>query len=508
MVAKGCPELSQNVVAPRIRESADTTHLTVADAEVAEEYRRRNEKVKLDVVPITADAFMAQVKPADAELTAHFEKNKDVYRVGEKRRIKYALVDVERVRAAATVPDADVESFYKQNQAQYTTPPQARASHILFKTEGKDENAVRAKAEEVLKQARAGADFAALAKQHSEDESNAATGGDLDYFGRGRMVPEFESAAFALKNGEMSDLVKTAFGFHIIKMVDNQPEIVRPLAEVREEIVDQLRWQRAQQDAEAIAKTIASQATTPAELERLAKERGLEFQETGFFGGEQPIDQLGPQPELSTTVFGMKEGEVSPPQRVARGWVIVTVSGRQEPYVPTFDEARPRVREDVAREQAAALAEERAASIAADLKSARDFAATAKKHGLEVKTTELVTRGSALPDVGVSEAVDQVAFALPVGGVSDAISTLTGTAIVKVVERQDVTPEQIAQGRDTLRDELINREIIQHGEIKTPVVTTKVPPRIAPKSDDKSAAAPAAPAAGKAAPAAKPAAKK
>jgi peptidyl-prolyl cis-trans isomerase D len=429
--------------------------IAVTDDEVAEEFRRRNEKVKLEIVPVNAEAFRDQVTASDAELAAHYEKNKESYRIGEQRKIKYALVDVDQVRGTVAPTDAEIEAFYKQNLAQYTTQGQARASHILFKTEGKDENAVRTQAEAVLKQARApGADFAALARQHSEDDSNKDRGGDLDYFGRGRMVPEFEAAAFNLNNGEISDLVKTPFGFHIIKMVDNQPEVVRPLAEVRDEIADQLRWQKAQQEAESIAKAVAAAAETPADLERVAAERKLEFRESGLFLPDQPVDLLGPQPELAATVFGMKEGEVSAPQRVARGWVVATVSGRQDPYVPELDDVKDRVRDDVVRDKAAELARQRAASIASDLKSAKDFAASVKKLGLEVKTTEMIARGAAIPDLGVSEEIDAAAFALPVNGVSDAITTPSGTAIVRVVEREDVTPEQVAAGRDQLREEL------------------------------------------------------
>ncbi|MDH4065323.1 MAG: peptidylprolyl isomerase, partial [Acidobacteriota bacterium] len=427
----------------------------VNDNEVADEYRRRNEKVKLDVVPVTADAFRSQVSVTDADLTAHFDQNKETYRVGEKRRIKYALVDADQVRANVTIPDADVEAFYQQNLTQYTSQAQARASHILFKTEGKDETAVRTLAEEVLAKAKApGADFAALARQYSEDDSNKAQGGDLDYFGRGRMVPEFEGAAFNLKNGEISDLVRTSFGFHIIKMVDNQPEAVRPLQAVREEIVDQLRWQKAQQEAETIAKAVAASAKTVVDLERVAKERALEFRESGLFGRDEPIDGLGSQPELTSAVFAMAEGEVSAPQRVASGWVVASVSGKQDAYLPTLDEAKERVRQDVIGKKAGELATQRAASIATELRTAKDFAASAKKFGLEVKSTELIARGSPVPDLGVSEEIDAAAFALPVGGVSDAISTATGTAIVRVTERQDVTPEEIAVTRDQLREEL------------------------------------------------------
>jgi len=429
--------------------------IAITDAEVADEYRRRNEKVKLDVVPVTADAFRSQVTVTDADLSAHFDKNKEAYRIAEKRRIKYALVDVDQVRASVTVPDADVEAFYKQNLSQYTTPAQVRASHILFKTEGKDENAVRAQAETVLKQAKApGADFDALARQYSEDESNKDRGGDLDYFGRGRMVPEFEAAAFGMKSGDISDLVKTSFGFHIIKVVDSQAEVVRSMADVREEIVDQLRWQRAQQEAETVAKAVASAVKTPPDLERVAKERNLQFAETGLFLSDQPIDELGVQPELAAAVFGLKEGEISVPQRVARGWVIATVSGRQDPYLPGLDEVKDRVRQDVVRDKANELAKQRAASIAAELRTAKDFAAAAKKFNLEVKPTELIARGAAIPDLGISDDIDAVAFSLPVGGVSDAISTPSGTAIVRVVERQEVTEDQIAGGRDQLRDEL------------------------------------------------------
>lgn len=429
--------------------------ITVTDAEVADEYRRRNEKVKLDVVPVTADAFRSKVTVTDADLTAHFDKNKETYRIGEKRKIKYALVDVDEVRAGVTVPDAEVEAFYKENIAQYTTPAQVRASHILLKTEGKDEAAVRAEAEKVLAEAKAAdADFAALAGRYSEDESNKDRGGDLDYFGRGRMVPEFEDAAFTLKPGEVSDLVKTQFGFHIIKVIDSQPEVVRGLDEVKPEIIDQLRWQKAQTEAENIAKAIAAAAKTPAELERVAGERKIAITESGLFLADQPIDPLGPQPELAAAVFALAEGAVSTPQRVARGWVVATVSGRQDAYVPALDEVKDRVREDVVADKAAAMARERASAIAADLRTAKDFAAAVKRAGLEVKPTELIARGSAIPDLGMSEDVDKAAFSLPINGVSEAITTPAGTAIIRVIERQDVTDEQIAAGRDQLREEL------------------------------------------------------
>ncbi len=438
--------------------AALTGWMSVSDAEVADEYRKRNEKVKLEVVPVTADGFKSQVTVNDAELAEAFEKNKESYRIGEKRKIKYAQLEVAKVRSTITIPDADIAAFYQQNLQQYQTSAQVRASHILFKTEGKDENAVKAAAEAVLQKAKApGADFGALAKQYSDDESNKNNGGDLDYFGRGRMVPEFETAAFALKPGDVSDLVKSSFGYHIIKVVDSKPDTTRALAEVRAEIEDQLKWQKAQSEAERIAKEIEATIKTPADLDRVANERSLTVAETGLVARDEPLDKLGPQPELAARVFGLNDNEVTPAMRVNTGWVFATVTSKAEPRVPVLEEVKAKVRENVINEKASALATSRAASIAAGLKTSKDFANAAKKAGLTVKPTELIARGAPIPDLGVSEALDKAAFSLPQGGVSDPITTPSGTAIIRVVEKQSVTDADIEAGRDQLREELVNQ---------------------------------------------------
>ena len=437
--------------------TALTGWMSVNDADVVAEFRKRNEKIKLEVVPVTAEAFKSQVTVTDAELVPFFEKAKDKYRIGEKRKIKYAQVNVEQVRGTITVPETEIAAFYQQNLSQYQTPAQLRASHILFKLEGKDEKVVQALAEDVLKKAKApNADFAALAKQYSEDDTNNQNGGDLDYFGRGRMVAEFEQAAFGMKAGEISNLVKTAFGFHIIQVVDNQPDQTRPIAEVHAELEDQLKWQKAQAEAERIAKSLEATTKTPADLDKVAKERNLAVVETGLIASDEPIQGVGAQPELSGRVFGMKEGEVTPAMRVATGWVFATVTGRQDSYVPQLAEVKAKVADDVRQEKAAEMAKQRATAIATDLKNAKDFAAAVKRAGLEVKTTELVARGTAIPDLGISEAVDAAAFALPQGGVSDAITTPTGTAVIRVVEKVGVTDAEVESGKDVLRDELVN----------------------------------------------------
>ena len=169
--------------------AALTDWMAVSDADVQREYNERNEKVKLQVVALTAANFRNGVTVTDADVAAHFEARKAEYRIGEQRKIKYLLLDRDQARLKVAVPATDVQRYYNDNIQQYQTPEQVRASHILLKTAGKDEAAVRKQAEDILQQVKSGGDFAALAKKFSEDEGSKVNGGDLDYFSRGRMVP-------------------------------------------------------------------------------------------------------------------------------------------------------------------------------------------------------------------------------------------------------------------------------------------------------------------------------
>ncbi|MEN3339281.1 MAG: peptidyl-prolyl cis-trans isomerase, partial [Acidobacteriota bacterium] len=264
-------------------QAALTNWITVTDKEVDQEFRRRNEKVKLAVVSFPADKFRAGLDATDAELTAYFEAHKNELKIPEKRKVRYAVIDMQANRAKIQISPEDIQRSYEDNQQQYSTPEQVRASHILLKTEGKDEAAVKKQAEDILAKVRAGGDFAQLAKQYSEDESSKVKGGDLDYFGKGQMVPEFDKAAFSMSPGQVSDLVKTQYGFHIIKLIDKKPGATKPLAEVRAQIEDQLKWDRAQAEAQRTADDVASKLKKPADFDTVAKSRGLTVGESGLF---------------------------------------------------------------------------------------------------------------------------------------------------------------------------------------------------------------------------------
>ena len=446
--------LRRSMVIDKLR-AALTDWIALSDAEVEREFKQRNEKVKLQVVALTADKFRDKVTVSDADVASYFDAHKAEYRIGEQRKIKYILLDRDQARQRVTVTPAEVERYYNQNIQQFQAPEQVRASHILFKTEGKNEEEVRKQAEEVLKKVKAGGDFAALAKQYSED-STKDQGGDLGLFGRGRMVPEFETAAFAMQPGQVSDLVKSQFGFHIIKVTERKEPTTTPLEQVRAQIQQQLATQMADAQISDKARQLADQIKTASDLDKVAKAQGLTVQESGFFQREDPVPGLGASPQVAQTAFRLKEGEASEPANSARGPVFLTVSEKKDPYIPKLEEVQAKVKEDVIRSRAAEMSRQRASEIAAALKNAKDFAAAAKAQGLEAKQTEMITRGSTLPDVGISPEVDAAAFTLPANAVSDPIRTNDSTVIVRVDSRDEVTPEEFGKQKEAFRAELLN----------------------------------------------------
>jgi peptidyl-prolyl cis-trans isomerase D len=436
-------------------QGALTDWITVADAEVDPEFRRRNEMVQLALVHFSADQHLEATTVTDEEVAAWFEERREDYRIPEQRQIRYALLDMQAIRERTEVSAEEIEQYYRENQEQFSTPEEVRASHILFRLEDREEAEVRKAAEAVLKRARAGEDFAKLANQYTDEEIGRTRGGDLEYFGRGQMAREFEEAAFALQPGEISDLVPTPFGLHIIKVTDRREATTRTLDEVRGQIEDQIKWERAQDEAQRTADELDRLITRPADLDTVAGARGLTVGESGSFGRTDPIAGLGMAPAVAERAFAMQQGEVSDAIRTPQGFAFITVTGVQAARVPELDEVRGRAREDLVRSRAVDTARERAAALAPKLRAGK-FEAAAKTAGLEVRTTELIPRGSPIPDVGISPEIDAVVFDLPASAVSEPIHTERGAAIVRVVERKEVTDEEIAAGRQALRDELLN----------------------------------------------------
>ena len=452
--------IRRSIVIERLQ-AAVTQWVSVSNEEVEDEHRRRNEKVRVNIVAFRGDDYRDDIEVTDADIEQFYEAESLVYQVPEKRKIRFLLIDDATLADAITPTEAEILEYYDFNIAQYMTEGEVRASQILLRIGDDDETAVEARAAELTMAARDAADFAELVREHSEDEATIEQGGDLGTFGRGRMLPEVEGASFALGVDEVSDPIKSALGYHVIKVTEKQEEFTQPLADVRDTIVSTLKQERAASRSSALAQAIAAEVSTPEDLDRAAASRGLEVQESAFAAPGEPILGLGLAAEVSSRAFQLQEGEVDGPIGTPVGPAFVTVSDRQDPYVPPLDEVRAQVSDDVLRQKALSLAQERATEVTASLQDADDFVAAAEAAELTVGSSELLARGGAFPEVGVNSAVEAVAFALPEGGVSDVIEAGSVAAIVHVVERESVTPQQLNDDRDQIRIEMLQRRQAQ-----------------------------------------------
>ena len=436
-------------------QAALTDWITVSDDDVEREHVRRNERVRLSAISFRADDFREGLEATDDDVAALFEQNANDYLVPEQRRLRFVLIDVPALKASFTPSDADVQAYYDNNLDSYTEEVDLRVSHILLRTQDAELAEVQAQAESIAAEARNGADFAELARRYSEDEGTREAGGDLGRITRGQMVPEFEGAAFALEQDEVSGPVTSMFGVHVIKATEKTGGATQTLDEVRDSIVDMLQQESADARAGALAEAMSLEISEAADLEAAAARRGLEAQESGFAALGEPILGLGFSSEVTTQAFQLAEGEVAGPIPTPTGPAFVTVTGIQAPYVPPLEEVEARVRDDVIRRKAFVLAQERADAAAAILQDADDFAAAAEAEELAVNESGLIARGASVPGVGVDAQVEAVAFSLIAGETSDPVLTGNSAVVLHVHEREDADPAAFQTSREQLRSEMI-----------------------------------------------------
>ena len=437
-----------------------TEYVNVSDWEAEEDYRLRNEKARIRYAVVDPTSFEDLEFIALKEVQAHYEENKSSYRLPEQRQIEYLLADIGRLRATFEPTAEEMQDYYRDNRSEFQVQEQVQASHILFKTAGESPESVqkiRQKAEKVLEEAKAGKDFARLAQRHSEDGS-AANGGDLGFFGRGRMVPEFERAAFGLDKGEISNLVTTQFGFHIIKVLEKQVARTQAFEEVESLIKSFITSEKAESAARDLADKAYRQTRNERSFEDIAKELNLVTETSPFFSPGAAIPGIGNAPDLSTRVFSMTEGAVSAPQRVPNGFVLARLVQVKPSQVPEFEEVRQRVQRDVRTRKGDAEARSKAEDLVKKVRAGRKLSSAARRDRIEVKLSDPFSRNGSISDLGASTPLDEFAFSAKEGEVSEPIQVGRRLVVAVLTERQDIDPKRFAAEKEEIRNRLLTRK--------------------------------------------------
>ncbi len=426
------------------------------------EKRFRDEVERLDVdYVLFADADYAEAKaPGESALRGYFEEHASDYMTPETRRVSYVLFDREAKAQSVEIREEEILESYEGNKSSlYSHGEQRRASHILLRVppgaSADEEEAIRVSAGEIHVKIGAGEDFAELARQHSEDPGSAPAGGDLGYFERGRMVKEFEDVAFSLSPGEVSDVFRSAFGYHIVKVTDERPAGTQPLEEVREEIRRNLAVRKAHEevrkDADGFTSRLAAQESS---FQGTAASFGYEVSESGFIARGEPIEGLGRLPQAEDAIFSLVEiGDVTPPVAVSQGLAVFQLQEIREPEPAPLEDVRDRVAEDLE----TARARERARAAAERLLAAKGtLKERAEQRDLEVRSNSAVTRGQASPPL--TAAAKAAGFAAPAGAVLGPYASEKGLVVLQVNAKLPSTPQEEAMERRALHERLLAEE--------------------------------------------------
>ncbi len=438
-------------------EALVTDGVRVSEAEAEAEQRRRTERVRAEYVLVPSERFADQAHVEEPEIAAQFAAHTESYRIPERRVLSYVLIDQTALQAEVNITDLEIQNHYNDNRDDYLREEEACAAHILIKVkdggsapDGHPEAEAEKIAQGLLEKLRAGADFAELAREHSEDKGSAAQGGDLGCFPRGRMVPQFENVAFSLEPGEISDLVKSPFGFHIIRLSRLQPESYAPLEEVKESVRQSLQRERVTALMEQKAGAIAAELARGRSLAEAASPQGLAVEQSPPIGrGDTPEPLTSPLIPARAFELKVNESEAQP-FSVARGVAFIELREIQPTRLPTLDEAKEKVKADLEQQKAFDMARELAAQVrAAAEKTGLESAASAR--GLIRKEPPgPVARGQAYGDLRADEALDQAAFQLAERELSEPIRTPQGYVVLRVTEKQPFDAAAFAQQKEAL----------------------------------------------------------
>jgi peptidyl-prolyl cis-trans isomerase D len=442
----------------------------VPPGDVEREYHRKYDKVKLEYVAWTPPDVRSQVSVAPEEIKTHFDQNRSLYMTPEKRSFYVLIADEAKIGATVEVSDADARALYNKNLDRYRTPERVKVRHILLKTTEKpaaEIPKIEARANELLKQIKAGGDFAELAKKNSDDPGSAPKGGDLDWVTRGQMVAVFENTAFSLKPKEISNVIKTEYGFHIVQTLEKEEARLKPFEEVKGELVAEAKRESVYQKMQnATDQARADLVRNAQQAEQTAAKYGLTFAKAENVSKGQSIPELGTNPELDATVSGMRVGEVSSVMQVApTKLAIVALTAVQPPKQAELAEVEAQIRESLISTKSQQLADQKMKEAKEKLQSAgTDLNVVAKALGGQVKQTQLFTLEGAADGIGPAQYVS-AAFDKPVGTVLPSFNIGNQIFLVKVNEKQPADQNALAKERDALLLALKRRKATERREL-------------------------------------------
>lgn len=447
-----------------------TADVDVTDENVLTAFKNENDKVSLNFVQLLPQLFEGDVQLDEAELTAFFDANKEDFRLPEQVALRYIQFAPSRYEEKIQTPTLeDMETYYQRNLSQFEIQEQVRASHILVRVsesateEQRQEK--RALIDGYLTELNNGKDFAELARAVSDDTNNAPVGGDLGYIRRGTLPGDFEQTAFSLEPGQISSVVASPVGLHLIKVTERIEAGYKPLAD--ETVAALVKEAIIREKGQALALEMATDAfkinQKTGDLAAAAEANNLGIKETGFFGPNDPIDGIGQSPELAAAAFNLSEGQLARPIETSAGIYLVTLKEKKPSRLPELGEVRPLAEQAYRSEKAVSLAKEKAEALLQKVQAGGSLSEAAAADKLTVENTGLFSAsfGEFVPRLGTAPELADVAHQLtPEAPSADKVFFINGKqVVVELKERQDADMTQLTDAaKETMKQRLLREK--------------------------------------------------
>jgi peptidyl-prolyl cis-trans isomerase D len=443
-------------------EAVVTAGVQVSDGELERDFRRQNEQVKAEYVLVDEGRFRSAAKVSDDEVKKQFEANREGYRLPERRVVSYLMLERASFAKQVNVTTREIETYFHDHTEEFTQPEQVCASHILIKVRASEENKqghaddeAKKLAASLLEQVKKGADFATLAKKSSEDEGSAKAGGDLQCFERRRMVPEFDEAAFALQAGETSELVKSTYGYHIIRVTERRAEVTPPLEAVQARIRQTLLAQRTEELFEKKTESAAAILRRGKPLQDAAQAIGLTVAVSQPLARGEALPPLG-SPVLVARAFELKPNQAHPePFSLPPGAAFIALKEVQPSRLPELAEVQQKVRDELVEKQALQQARAVAEQLRTQAEKVGLDKAAAALGLVRKETPSPVGRGMPLGELGLNAALEAAAYDSPEKILSQPLRVANGLAVLRVSEHKPFDPTAFAKEKTTLKATLL-----------------------------------------------------
>jgi len=407
---------------------------TIDEQEAKDFFLFAREQAKIDYILYNQDDFTDQVTPSDKEISTYYEAHKETFAVPAKMNMAYLLLSPETLASKQDIPENVIEAYYAAHTKEFQQEEMVKARHILIKVKEDASKTVEAKAKKaidaVLAKYKKGASFEELAKKYSEGPSKIS-GGDLGWFGKGRMVPEFEKATFDLKKGQVSAPVRTSFGYHLILVEDRKPAGTKPLEAVKEDIRLKLAKEQASDTLQDSLDKALEMVVTGDSLDKAAQALGITTETTDFFTQADGPQEVTIPAEAVAEVFNLGENEVTQtPILLEDGYLLAQKLEEKPAHILALDKVKGSVIASLKQEGAKAIALEKAKNDLALL--LKDSQSADKKFAAQIKTSEAFGRQGFIPDLGMQpELVEQAFAGTPKAWLSSTYPVTSGVILAR-----------------------------------------------------------------------------